>query len=88
MVTRIYKLDANPRKYVRPGSRPLGREAQFRQYVAKRKFEVAFGEYQKRQKFYRRQRFVREWGIVLVAAVQVGFIALVMFLQHLGVPGF
>jgi len=85
---KIYKLDPNPKKYVRPGSRPLSQAQLFQRYVAKRKFEIALGEYQKRQRFYRRRCFVREYGIFIIAAIMAAYVALVMFLQHLGVPGF
>jgi len=82
---KIYKLDSEPKRYKgAPALRPLSREQQFRRYVAKRKFEIALEAYQKRQKFYRRKRFIRENAIFIIAAVMAAYLALVGFLQHLG----
>lgn len=83
---KMYKLDKVPKRYKgAPALRPLSREQQFRRYVAKRKFEMALSQYQKRQKFYRRQRFIRNYGVFIIAAVMAAYVALVMFLQHLGI---
>ena len=84
MVTKIYKLEKNFKKYRRPVSRPLTQAEQFRQYVAKRKFEIALEAHLKRQKFYRRQRFWRQYGMAIIVVVMAAYVALVMLLQRLG----
>jgi hypothetical protein len=86
---KIYKLDPEPKRYKgAPVLLPLSREQQFRQYVAKRKFEIALGEYQKRQRFYRNQAIWNDWGIFIIGGIQAALVGLLMLAQHLGVPGF
>ena len=82
---KVYKLDKVPKRYKgAPALRPLSRVQQFRRYVAKRKFEIALEAYQKRQKFYRRKRFLKNYGVFVIGAIMWAYVLLVMFLQHLG----
>ena len=83
---KIYKLDSEPKRYKgAPALLPPSREQQFRRYVAKRKFEMALEAHIKRQKFYRRKRFLKNYGIFVIGAIMAAYLALVMFLQHLGI---
>jgi len=86
---KIYKLDPEPKRYKgAPALLPLSREQQFRQYMAKRKFEIALGEYKKRQRFYHRRQIWRDWGLFIIGGIQAVVVALIMLAQHLGILGF
>ena len=81
-VTKIYKLHKKFKKYQIPGRRPLTRTEKFRQYIAKRKLQIAFEARFKRKLLFGRKRFFHEWGPLIFAASIVVVLAI---LRHFGI---
>ena len=73
---KMYKLHKKFKKYQIPGRRPLTRTEKFRQYIAKRKFEIALEAYSGRKILRGRQRFFHEWGPLVFAAAIVAVLAI------------
>ena len=80
---KMYILDKVPKRYKgAPVLRPLTRTEKFRQYIARRKLQIALEAYYKRPVLHGRKRFFHEWGPLMFAA---GIVAVLAILRHFGI---
>jgi len=79
---KMYKLHKKFKKYQIPSRRPLTQTEKFRQYIAKRKLQIALEAYSRRKIPCGNQSFFHEWGPLMFAA---GIVAVLAILRHFGI---